>query len=158
MTERRDAGLTLIEMLVVLAIVGITAGAAMLGIAGADRSRRAETEAVRLAREIDLAVDEALVTQAPLALLWDAHGYRFVAWDAKAAAWGPASGRLAEHHDLGTALSLERRDTALSAGRAAAVIAPGGTSDAATFEIRGSGTPWRIAFDGFGAEAVAGAT
>ena len=43
---------------------------------------------MRLADRLRLAADEALVTGAPLALVWDERGYRFLAWDAGAATGG----------------------------------------------------------------------
>ena len=70
--RNRDGGITLIEMLVVLAVIGVATGATMLGLNSADRDSRAESEAVRLARNLSLGVDEALVGGSPLALIWDA--------------------------------------------------------------------------------------
>jgi general secretion pathway protein H len=74
----RQAGLTLIEMLVVLVIVAVMAGVAVLGLGSLDRGSRAEAEARRLADRLQLASDEVLVAGAPLAMLWDPGGYRFV--------------------------------------------------------------------------------
>ena len=75
-----DSGITLIEMLVVLAVIGVATGATMLGVNASDRSSRAQSEAVRLANNLSLGVDEAMVSGTPLALIWDQDGYRFVAW------------------------------------------------------------------------------
>ena len=90
---RRDpqAGLTLIEMLVVLVIVAVMAGVAVLGLGALDRGARAEAEARRLADRLQLASDQVLVSGAPLAMVWDAGGYRFLRWDAGQGAWA-ASG------------------------------------------------------------------
>ena len=64
-TRRRatEAGLTLVEVLVVLAIVGITTGATVLGL-GVARPRRPQPRPrrMRLADRLRLAADEALVT------------------------------------------------------------------------------------------------
>ena len=78
MKRDRQAGLTLIEMLVVLVIVAVMAGVAVLGLGSLDRGSRAEAEARRLADRLQLASDEVLVAGAPLAMLWDPGGYRFV--------------------------------------------------------------------------------
>ena len=71
----------------VLAIVGVMAGVGILGLGAADRGARAEAEAQRLADRLQLAADEVLVTGAPHALVWDAEGYRFLAWDRAGAGW-----------------------------------------------------------------------
>ena len=83
MTGRRhgEAGVSLVEVLVVLAIIGVMAGVGVLGLGAADRGARAEAEARRLADRLQLAADEVLVTGTPHALVWDAEGYRFLAWD-----------------------------------------------------------------------------
>ena len=79
--RQREAGLSLVEVLVVLAIVGIMAGVTVLGLGALDRGASGEAEAMRLASRMRLAADEALVTSVPLALVWEEHGYRFLAWD-----------------------------------------------------------------------------
>ena len=72
-----DAGFTLVETLVVLAILGIVAGASVAAIGAFDRSALAETEANRLARLIQQAADERLVTGTDINLSWDGDSYRF---------------------------------------------------------------------------------
>ena len=72
-----EAGLTLVEMLVVLAIVAIMAGIVVLGIGGSG-DRTAEVEAKRLAARLTLAADEAMVGDRPLAIAWDKGSYRFL--------------------------------------------------------------------------------
>lgn len=69
-----EAGLTLIEMLVVLAIIGVVSGATMLSLAPA-RSIGVEVEARRLAVALQGAADAALVADAPVVLAADAAGY-----------------------------------------------------------------------------------
>ena len=101
--ERRDsqAGLTLIETLIVIVVIGVATGAAMMGLNGADRGDRAQAEAVRLAQHLSVAVDEALVSGLPLLLHWDQRGYAFVQWQGSDAEWQPAAvPLLAARHDL----------------------------------------------------------
>lgn len=150
--RRRDpqAGLTLIEILAVIAVIGVATGAAMMGLGGADRDARAQAEAVRLARYLSLAVDEALVSGLPLQLTWDERGYAFVQWQGSEAEWQPAAvPGLAARHDIRPPLRM-----AVSDEQDAVMIAASGSGPARQFEFAGIGSPWRVQFDGFTALAV----
>ena len=78
MTDRAatgdDSGLTLIEMLVVLAIIAVAAGATVLSIAP-HRGNSTEAEAQRLAATIQNAADRSIATGARDLLTVDAMGY-----------------------------------------------------------------------------------
>ena len=150
-----EAGITLIEVLVVLAVIGVATGATMLGLNAVDRNTRAEAEAVRLARQLSISVDDALVGGAPLAMIWDAQGYQFVGWSAADARWAALSpGGLAARHDLRAPVVLTVLGTD---GTDPVMIAPGGLSPAASFRFAsnraGSGASWIVDFDGFSAVA-----
>lgn len=150
---RRDpqAGLTLIEMLVVLVIIGVMAGVAVLGLGSLDRGARAEAEARRLADRLQLASDQVLVSGAPLAMVWDAGGYRFLRWDAGLAAWEPSgAGLIDQRHSLPPALRLER---AGASGTPPVLITPDLPQPEVLFRVSGTGPPWSVAFDGFRAAA-----
>ena len=143
--RRRDAGLTLVEVLVVLAIVGVMAGVTVLGLGPLRRGTSGETEAMRLADRLQLAADEAMVTSVPLAMVWDARGYQFFAWDAAEQAWRQSGQRdLGARHGLPPALRLEREG-----GDAPVMIAPH-LPQAAVLRIVGSAGGWSVAFDGVG--------
>lgn len=73
-TRRGDNGLTLIEMLIVLAIIAVAAGATVLSLAPR-RGSVAEAEARQLATAIQRAVDRSIATGARDALTIDATGY-----------------------------------------------------------------------------------
>ncbi len=157
MTDHRrlgEAGLTLIEVLVVLAVIGVAAGAMMMG--AGDRSRSAETEAVRLARNLTLGVDEAMLSGRPLVLHWDADGYTFGQAPAPQGsmppeAWPAASlPVLGQRHDLAPPLLLRLRDVTTGT---AVVLPVSGAAPSATFDITGSGAAWSVTFDGFSATA-----
>lgn len=150
----RDAGVTLVEVLVVLAVIGVASGATMMSVRAADRDSRAEAEAVRLARHLALGMDEALIGGVPLALVWDAEGYRFDAWSSEDSVWRPATvPLLGTRHDLRAPMTLSAED----GDGAAVLLQPGGLGDGRTFEVsRGGGTDppvWQVEFDGFGAVA-----
>lgn len=151
--RNRQAGLTLIEMLVVLAVVGVAAGATMLGLNAADRGARAGTEAVRLARHLTLAVDEALIAGVPLALVWDTAGYRFLRWNGAESGWQPDPvPLLSQRRLLRQPLVLGTADD-LPGG--SVLVTSGGNGAATLFRISGAGPAWQVAFDGFSATAAA---
>lgn len=148
MTGReREAGLSLVEVLVVLAIVGVMSGVTVLGLGALDRGGSGEAEATRLANRLRLAADEALVTSVPLALVWEERGYRFLAWHAAGARWQGAPGDLGRHHGLPAPLRLARD----GGSGDAVMIAPDLPQPPAVLHIAGGGGTWQVAFDGFGA-------
>lgn len=152
--EARDpqAGVTLIEILVVLAIVAVGAGASMLALGALDGGSRAGAEALRLADRLRLAADEAMVTAAPLALQWDARGYRFLAWDAREAVWREApQDLLGAAHRLPAALTLAREDAATPDP---VLITPDLPQPPVVLRLAGGAADWRVSFDGFAAAAT----
>lgn len=74
-----DAGITLVEVLVVLALMGIAAGAVGLSLGPAARGTSARAEADLLVARMRRASDEALLAGRPVALAWSDRGYRFMA-------------------------------------------------------------------------------
>lgn len=147
----REAGLTLIEVMVVLAVIGVMAGVAMLGLGALDRGARAEAEALRLAGRLQLAGDAALVSSAPHALVWDAQGYGFARWDAAAQVWRPSDLRLLERHTLPAAFRLARQG---APGGASALIGADIAQPTIVLLITGGAAPWSVAFDGISARAA----
>lgn len=155
MTGRRDpeAGLTLIEVLMVLAIVGVMAGATTLGMGALDRGTRTEAEARRLADRLQLAGDEAMVSAAIFALVWDQHGYHFDRWDPDAEIWLTSSQRLlGPRHTLAGGLRLVSGGA--RPGTPTLIISADLAPEAATFLVTGSTDPWVVGFDGFAATAT----
>lgn len=146
----RNAGLTLIEMLMVLVIIGIATSALVLGTNLAGRDRRVETEAVRLAARLEMAVDEGLVARVPLALFWTAGGYEFRRWDGSG--WQVTASAGLAAHALPAALVLRRQD----GESGPVVVAEDGLGAAVALEISGAGAVWRVAFDGFSSDAARG--
>jgi len=154
MTRARDpeAGVSLIEVMVVLAIVGIMAGVAVIGLGGAGGTG-AEAEARRLADRLQLAADEALVTGGPRALQWSADAYSFLTWDGEEGDWRPeVRPFLSEPHELPRGLALRGAE-----GEAAIVVAADRAAAPADLVIVGEGTSWTVAFDGLTARVSPGA-
>jgi general secretion pathway protein H len=79
-TERRSAGFTLLELLVVVVLIGLTTTLVLLNIAPDDRDL-VRREADRLAQLVEQARDEAIGTGASLALQAGPGGYRFLRRD-----------------------------------------------------------------------------
>ncbi|SHF96947.1 general secretion pathway protein H [Loktanella atrilutea] len=73
----RDAGVTLVEVLVVLVLIGVMAGAVGLSLGPVDRGDALQREATLLAARLNRAADETLLTGDVVAFVWDADGYRF---------------------------------------------------------------------------------
>jgi len=73
----RQAGATLLEMMIVLAIIGIVAGAAGLNLYPQSSDRALRREAQRLAWLLPIAQTQARAGGRPLAWRHDEEGYRF---------------------------------------------------------------------------------
>ncbi len=141
-----EAGFTLVEMLVVLAIVGVTVGATVIGIGAATRSPSAEAEARGLVARIQLAADDAMVTDRPLALRWDAGGYAVVAWDGQD--WRAGDGGAFARHALPAGMRLS------IAAPSPTVVGIDGTGVPLTGRIANATDAWTIGYDGLKAVAV----
>ena len=142
-----EAGLTLVEVLVVLAIIGVMSGVAVFGLGAASRGDTVQAEAQRLAASVQLASDEALVTDRRLALQWDGRGYSFVEWTG--GEWQPhEAASLGERHELPAEMAL--------GGDAGEDLVPIGeaASGPVGFTVSEGGESWRVQFDGLNAAAV----
>lgn len=114
----RAPGFSLIELLVVVTIIGIFAGAAVLslGILGSDRDL--EREALRFRSLLDLLMEEAILESRDYGVMFSERGYRFFVYDYQQLIWLDPVGDyyLAEHQlqePLSMALALEDRQVAL---------------------------------------------
>jgi general secretion pathway protein H len=138
-------GLTLVEMLAALAILAVITAATMLSLGSLAPGASGDQEAHRLAVRLQFAVDEALVTSAPMALRWDAAGYRFLTWDADSGVWRWSSGQdLGRRHDLPAALRLSRDD---SRDTGPIRIEPD-RAETTILRIETASGHWWVAFDG----------
>ncbi len=85
--RNREAGVTLVEVLVVLVLVGIMAGVVGLSVGGGPRGNAAEQEADLLVARLNRAADEVILTGMPAGFVWGAEGYRFDVFDGEG--WVP---------------------------------------------------------------------
>lgn len=108
--RRPEAGVTLVEMLVVLALVATLAGAVALGLGPATRGAALRDEAEILAARMRRASEEALLSGQPAALTWSEGTYRFLTL--ADGAWAPHPvPLLAEERTLPSGMSFGGRGT-----------------------------------------------
>jgi general secretion pathway protein H len=103
-------GFSLLELLVVVTIIGIFAGAAVLsmGVVGSDREL--EREALRLRSLVELLREEALLQGRDYGLLLGENRYRFYVYDHVQAMWvEPADDRLLRERELPEGLYFRAR-------------------------------------------------
>lgn len=87
---RHQQGFTLLELIIVVAIVGVMAGVAMLSIPGANFDDQLERETRKIAAQISLLQDEAIVQSREFGVgVWQ-NGYRFWGWN-NSNGWQPLS-------------------------------------------------------------------
>lgn len=141
-----ESGLTLIEMLIVLVIIGVAAGAVALSVGSVTRAPSVESEARRLAARLQAAADDAMLGDRLTAFTVEEHGYGFATVNGKTLI--PRTGDAFGFHRLpgGMVVSLSVRPPVV-------------------LEVDGSGTPmsaivesgkqrWLVSYDGVSATAM----
>lgn len=148
----RESGLTLVEMLVVLAIIGVSTGAAVLAMT-ANHDGSGQAEAQRLLTRVQLAADEAMISDRSLALSVTPASYAVVERRDGGLSWQATTlSGLDDVHKLPAGMQLSN-----PAGR---VLLPLDADVGRPFEItldRGS-QHWTVSFDGIRARLVSGGT
>ena len=81
------SGFSLIELLVVIVVLAITAAMVVLGTATLKTGDPAETESRRLAALLPFVAEEALVQGRDYGVEFFADGYRFLSWDPDSRLW-----------------------------------------------------------------------
>ncbi len=154
-----DAGMTLVEILVVLAIVGVMASVLGLSVSGGGRSADTlEREATLLSARLERAADSAALTGTPAGFTWDPEGYAFLSL--QDGAWGPhPDGILAAPHrlDRNVALSVAgvpRGRYLIRSDMLPSLTDPDTNSPVPLFVgFAASDTTWNVLFDGVSARA-----
>lgn len=145
----RDAelGMTLIEMMAVLAIIGITAGATVLGIGAATRGPSVEAEARRFAARLQSVADEAMVEDHGRALTWDANSYGFLKWNGRG--WQSDGEERHASHRLPAGI-----DIMITPAKPPLPLGAEGSGMPAVATIRSGQDRWMIVYDGLTASAI----
>lgn len=129
-----ESGMTLVEMLVVLAIIGIAAGATVLGLGVATRGASVRAEAERLAAGLRLAQDDVMLGDRAIAFAWNGDAYAFPGSDGE--------GALADHR-LAAGIRL-----VMPAAAGQARIGADDGSPPVTAVLTGGAQRWRVVSDG----------
>lgn len=151
---RLDAGVTLVEALVAIAVVSLMAGMVLLSAPGPERQM--QTDAQRFAAFVARGAEESVMTNRPVALVLTREGYGFARREANG--WAPITfgSPLAfrpwpEGVDFSVEEGMAIADTQ---GRVAAFDVLGGATPARILLSR-AGRTWRITLSGEGNVDVA---
>ncbi len=141
-----ETGMTLIEMLIVLSIIAVAAGAVTLGIGAATRAPSVGSEAQRLADRLQAAADDAMLGDGLVAFTAEKSGYGFARFDGKT--WQPLASDALGFHALPGGMTMR-----LSA-RPPVVLGPEGSGKPLTAIIAERGQSASVAYDGLTARVV----
>ena len=116
--RRYRGGFSLIELLVVVVIIGVFAGAAVLSLGAVGSDRELEREVFRLRTLLDLLHEEAVMQNRDYGVLFSESGYRFYIFDYERLLWfEPVDDRFLAprqlEQPLSLGLALEDRDVTL---------------------------------------------
>jgi general secretion pathway protein H len=87
-----NSGFTLLEILVVVAIIGIITTMAVISVNVLGRDRQLDEEASRLQAVLLQVRDDAMLEGRDVGLRLDAHGYDFLRYDTRYQRWQPVIG------------------------------------------------------------------
>lgn len=149
----RDAGVTLVEAMVALVVIGLAVGVVLLLAPGPDRATREAAE--RLAARAIMAGDESIIVNRTMALVVTPEGYGFERLEDNG--WAPAAfGSPLAFRDWPENVEARVEQTSAETGdaRVARFDAFGGATPA-SIVISGSGARWRVRIDGQGEVHVA---
>lgn len=142
----RRSGMTLIEVLVTLGVIGVMATVVVLGLGAAGRPMTAQAEANGLAERLGFAADEVLVTRRPIALAWDSRGYAFLT-RSSGGNWMPdRHALLGKRHDLPGGLTL-------TADAPPLIVMTDAGAPSFEMSLTDGGRTLTVAFDGLNATA-----
>ncbi|MFC7379436.1 GspH/FimT family pseudopilin [Brevundimonas sp. GCM10030266] len=140
-------GFTLVELLMVVAIIGLAAGAVVLTLP--DPRPAVATEAERFAARLVRAREEAILTNRSVAVEASANGYAFSTFDGLQ--WTPLGEGPFRAEDWSEGATVSPADPAVRV-----VFDPSGVADPATLTLAREGRSRTISVDGAGEVRVDG--
>ena len=145
-SAKKRAGFTLVELLMVVAIIGLAAGAVVLAVP--DPRPAVGAEAERFAARLSSARDEAVLSNRPVAVEVTAEGYAFSAFDGRA--WSPLI-------DGPFKREVWQAGTTTGPGEGVRfVFDPTGVADVAGLTLTRDGVRWTVSVDGAGEVRIDG--
>lgn len=136
-------GMTLVEILVVLAIIAITASVSVLALGG-DSNLRGLAEAKRIEARLQLAADQTMIDGMPRAMSIGSGEYQFLQMDPATGQWTPLDDRmLTEPFDIPEDMSLRTDD-----GQSLYPLGADGSGQPFVLNLDWNERSWIIAFDG----------
>lgn len=136
-------GMTLVEILVVLAIIAITASVSVLALGG-DSNLRGIAEAKRIEARLQLAADQTMIDGRPRAISITPEGYRFLQFDPATGRWNPLDDRvLAEPFHIPADMRLRSGDS-----QSIYPLGADGSGKPFLLNLDWEERSWTIAFDG----------
>ncbi len=144
---RVQRGFTLLELVAVIAIVGLVAGMVVLAYSDERRTAVVREQAQRLARVIEIAAQEAILTGRPLGLALDGAGYGIVRRER--GRWRAVAGdALFEAHTVPAGIEIGIAGAPFTApGDAALVFLPSGERLGAGIEVNDSVSGMRLVLE-----------
>ena len=156
--RNRDAGVTLVEILVVLALIGVTTGVVAISLRPGDRADRGlRQDADLLAARLNIATEAGLIHGHAVAFDWEGDSYRFLERDGDD--WQPhRNPRLAASHSMSGLLTRDDQTGGQPQRQGRLTMAPGAgppEGGVALFAVSDGAARLQIRFDGFSADVEA---
>jgi len=145
-----DQGLTLIEMLVVLAIIAVIASVSVLAI-GSGEGLDGRAESKRLEARLQLAADHTMIEDRQLALAVSATGYGFLERDANGGEWHTSTlPSLSQAHRLPKGVELR-----VAGGESIFPLGADAAGQGFSLTVVDENRSWTVDFDGMTARQSA---
>jgi general secretion pathway protein H len=141
-----DGGFTLVEMLIVLAIIGVSAGAVALSVGSVTRAPSVEAEARRLATRLQAAADDAMLGDRTIAFTVQEHGYGFATVDGARLTARTDSGLAFHTLPAGMVVTLDVKPPV--------ILGVDGTGQPLSAILENGKQRWTVTYDGMTAKAA----